>query len=105
MPHEPASATNPAAPHADMEATAHPTLHCQGDPTDSRPLLLASAWYSTKDLATRLRIDASTLRRWRTTQPPQGPPFISISERVVMYNAADIEEWLRSRRIAPSQAA
>lgn len=88
-----------------MEATAHPTLHYPGDPDASRPSLLASAWYSTKDLAARLRVDASTLRRWRTAQPPQGPPFVSISERVVMYSAADIEEWLRSRRIAPSRAA
>ncbi len=88
-----------------MEPPAHPTLHRQGDPADSRPPLLASSWYSTKDLASRLRVDASTLRRWRTAQPPQGPPFVSISERVVMYNAADIERWLHSRRIAPGQAA
>ncbi|MFE5934133.1 helix-turn-helix transcriptional regulator [Streptomyces sp. NPDC056470] len=105
MPHEPTSPTDLAAPHADMEATAHPTLHYQGNPTEGRTPLLASAWYSTKDLATRLRLDSSTLRRWRTAQPPQGPPFVSISDRVVMYSAADIEEWLHSRRITPSQAA
>ncbi|MCB8902081.1 MULTISPECIES: AlpA family transcriptional regulator [unclassified Streptomyces] len=94
-----------AAPNADMEAAAHPTLQYQSDPTDNRPPLLASAWYSTKDLATHLRVDTSTLRRWRTAQPPQGPPFVSISERVVMYSAIDIEEWLHSRRITPRRAA
>ncbi|MFF4871402.1 helix-turn-helix transcriptional regulator [Streptomyces sp. NPDC000961] len=98
MPDDPKSPTDLAASHAATEATAHPTLHY-------RPPLLANAWYSTKDLATRLRVDASTLRRWRTAQPPQGPPFVSISERVVMYSAADIEEWLHSRRVSPGQAA
>ncbi|MFE4983633.1 helix-turn-helix transcriptional regulator [Streptomyces sp. NPDC056664] len=105
MPHEPTSPMDFAAPNADMEAAAHPTLQYQSDPTDNRPPLLASAWYSTKDLATHLRVDTSTLRRWRTAQPPQGPPFVSISERVVMYSAIDIEEWLHSRRITPRRAA
>ncbi|WSU40524.1 helix-turn-helix domain-containing protein [Streptomyces sp. NBC_01089] len=68
---------------------------------DSRSPLLASAWYSTRELAAWLRVDASTLRRWRTARPPQGPPFVSVSERVVMYSANDVEEWLLSRRTNP----
>lgn len=105
LPAEPTSPADFAGPRTDEEVAAHPALHPQGNPANSRPPLLASAWYSTKDVASRLRIDASTLRRWRTAQPPQGPPFVSISERVVMYSAADIEEWLHSRRITPTQAA
>ncbi|MCM1948047.1 hypothetical protein NC315_22070 [Streptomyces sp. G2] len=45
------------------------------------------------------------MRRWRTSRPPQGPPFVSISERVVMYSAADVDEWLQSRRTAPNRKA
>lgn len=67
--------------------------------------LVSSAWYSTKDLAQQLRVDASTLRRWRTARPPQGPPFVQVSDRVIMYSALDVEEWLRSRRIDPQLAA
>ncbi|MCC9705935.1 hypothetical protein E4N62_12145 [Streptomyces sp. MNU76] len=48
-------------------------------------------------------MDASTLRRWRTAQPPQGPPFVTVSERVVMYSALDVEEWLRRRRTVPAK--
>ncbi|MEV0481846.1 hypothetical protein OG194_05585 [Streptomyces sp. NBC_01288] len=50
-------------------------------------------------------MDASTLRRWRTARPPQGPPFVSVSERVVMYSALDVEEWLHSRRTVPRREA
>ncbi|MGW0911011.1 helix-turn-helix transcriptional regulator [Streptomyces sp. NPDC002784] len=64
---------------------------------------MTSTWYSTSDLAACLRVDASTLRRWRTAQPPQGPPFVAISERVVMYSALDVEEWLRRRRTVPAK--
>ncbi|MCA1217844.1 helix-turn-helix domain-containing protein [Streptomyces sp. 8L] len=66
---------------------------------------MSNAWYSTKDLAALLHVDASTLRRWRTVRPPQGPPFVSVSERVIMYSALDVEEWLRSRRTIPCPEA
>ncbi|MFI6023672.1 helix-turn-helix transcriptional regulator [Streptomyces sp. NPDC051287] len=71
----------------------------------SNSSLLANGWYSTSDLAVCLHVDASTLRRWRTARPPQGPPFVSVSERVVMYSALDVEEWLRSRRTVPGGEA
>ncbi|GGN23303.1 helix-turn-helix domain-containing protein [Streptomyces fuscichromogenes] len=71
----------------------------------SRSSFLANGWYSTSDPAVCLRVDASTLRRWRAARPPQGPPFVSVSERVVMYSALDVEEWLRSRRTVPGREA
>ncbi|MFD4542703.1 helix-turn-helix transcriptional regulator [Streptomyces bauhiniae] len=71
----------------------------------SRSPFLAGGWLSTSDLAGCLHVDASTLRRWRTARPPQGPPFVSVSERVVMYSALDVEEWLRSRRTVPGREA
>ncbi|MFE5842511.1 hypothetical protein ACFQ7N_12780 [Streptomyces niveus] len=67
--------------------------------------ILANAWYSTSELAGHLRVDTSTPRRWRTARPPQGPPFVSVSDRVVMYSALDVEEWLRSRRTVPHREA
>ncbi|MEU1171753.1 helix-turn-helix transcriptional regulator [Streptomyces microflavus] len=72
---------------------------------DNQSFLLADAWYSTRDLAACLHVNTSTLRRWRTARPPQGPPFVAVSERVVMYSAVDIEEWLRRHRTVPRRDA
>ncbi|WP_084757926.1 helix-turn-helix transcriptional regulator [Micromonospora cremea] len=49
---------------------------------------------TTEDLARLLKVDPSTVRRWRTAKPAQGPPFIKLSERVTMYNVDDVERWL-----------
>ena len=69
------------------------------------PDLLAGRWYSTEELAVRLGVDPSTVRRWRTADPLQGPPFVRLSARVVVYNAEDVEAWLRKRRTDPESAA
>jgi hypothetical protein len=104
LPNEPIATIAKAEPHRDKETTANPaTPHHHAVSPDSQALLLTSAWYSTSDLAACLRVDASTLRRWRTVQPPQGPPFVTVSERVVMYSALDVEEWLRHRRTVPTK--
>lgn len=67
--------------------------------------LLRGEWLTTEELARVLGVDCSTVRRWRTSRPVQGPPFVQVSERVTMYSAFDVEQWLRSRRIDPSEAA
>ncbi|MGW3058543.1 helix-turn-helix transcriptional regulator [Streptomyces goshikiensis] len=69
------------------------------------PNLVTGQWLTTDELADILNVDASTLRRWRTARPPQGPPFIPVSDRVTLYSAIDVEHWLRSRRVDPAQAA
>ncbi|MEV7192705.1 helix-turn-helix domain-containing protein [Streptomyces sp. NPDC093510] len=104
MPNEPITTIANAEPHHEKEAAAYPAAprHHVVSPDNQAPLL-TNAWYSTSELATRLRVDASTLRRWRTAQPPQGPPFIPVSERVVMYSVLDVEEWLRRRRTVPAE--
>ncbi|MFJ7423650.1 helix-turn-helix domain-containing protein [Streptomyces uncialis] len=62
---------------------------------------LSGAWYSTGELARLLRVDPSTLRRWRTAHPRQGPPYVPVSGRVVLYSVRDVETWLAARRVTP----
>ncbi|MFE3000740.1 helix-turn-helix domain-containing protein [Nocardia sp. NPDC059246] len=64
----------------------------------------ASKWYTTEEVATFLKVDPSSLRRWRTAEPPQGPPFVSVSERVIRYSGTDVLAYLVSRRVDPTAA-
>jgi len=68
-------------------------------------MLLDGRWYASSELAELLRVDVSTIRRWRTARPPQGPAFVQISDRVYMYNSHDVETWLARRRIDPGDVA
>lgn len=63
--------------------------------------LLHSGWYTTEDVADLIGVDSSTLRRWRTSTPLQGPPFVRLTSRVTMYSVPDVQAWLASRRIDP----
>lgn len=72
---------------------------------DTTAELLSGRWYSTEELAKLLGVDASSIRRWRTSRPVQGPPFVKLSSRVTVYSALDVERWLRSRRVDPGRAA
>jgi predicted DNA-binding transcriptional regulator AlpA len=67
--------------------------------------LIAGRWYSTEELAALLGVDPSSIRRWRTARPPQGPPFVKLSARRTLYSAGDVETWLRQRRVDPGRAA
>lgn len=67
--------------------------------------LITSRWYSTEELAELLGVDPSSVRRWRTSRPPQGPPFVRLSARHTIYSTSDVEAWLRSRRTDPGRAA
>lgn len=58
-------------------------------------------WYTTEELARLVRVDPSTIRRWRTSRPRQGPPFVQLSYGVIRYNVDDVGEWLSNRRISP----
>ncbi|MBF6166222.1 helix-turn-helix domain-containing protein [Streptomyces gardneri] len=66
--------------------------------------LQESAWYTTEEVAVFLRVDASSLRRWRTARPPQGPPFVVVSDRVIRYSGADLMAYLKNKRIDPAAA-
>ena len=67
--------------------------------------LLSGGWLTTEELAGLLGVDPSTLRRWRTASPRQGPPFVPLSGRVTLYSAHDVRRWLATRRIDPDRAA
>ncbi len=64
----------------------------------------ADTLMTTEQLARMLGVDPSSVRRWRTAIPIQGPPFIRMSDRVVKYRRADVERWLSSRRVDPEVA-
>jgi Helix-turn-helix domain len=66
---------------------------------------LANGWLTTEELAKVIKVDPSTLRRWRTAKPLQGPPFYALSDRVTKYSVPDIEQWLAAHRIQPKVAA
>lgn len=67
--------------------------------------LLFGKWFTTEELAELLCVDASSVRRWRTSRPLQGPPFVNVSARVTLYSAVDVEQWLRRRRTDPDSKA
>jgi hypothetical protein len=62
------------------------------------------ALMTTEQLARMLGVDPSSVRRWRTSTPIQGLPFIRMSDRVVKYRRADVERWLDNRRVDPEVA-
>ncbi|MFC8383248.1 helix-turn-helix domain-containing protein [Nocardia sp. NPDC057272] len=66
--------------------------------------LVENAWYTTDEIAAVLKVDPSSLRRWRTATPPQGPPFFHLAGRVTRYLGADIIEYLRISRVDPRAA-
>ncbi|KAF0835719.1 helix-turn-helix transcriptional regulator [Nocardia caishijiensis] len=74
----------------------------------TRPDAVASLnendWYTTEEVAAVLKVDASSLRRWRTASPPQGPPFVHLTSRVTRYLGADVLAYVRRNRIDPAAA-
>jgi predicted DNA-binding transcriptional regulator AlpA len=67
--------------------------------------LLDGEWLSTEEVAKLLGVDPSTIRRWRTARPAQGPPFVRLSSRVTVYGTSDVRRWLERRRTDPERAA
>jgi hypothetical protein len=50
-----------------------------------------------REAAFYLKQKPRTLRLWRHTR---GLPFVRITSKVILYQKADIDEWLARRRIA-----
>jgi hypothetical protein len=61
-------------------------------------------FYTTKEMAKILKVDPSTLRRWRRLKIPKGPKATCISERTWRYYHADFVEWMNERRNAVGAA-
>jgi predicted DNA-binding transcriptional regulator AlpA len=66
---------------------------------------LDEEWWSTEEVAALVGVDASTIRRWRTARPAQGPPFVRLTSRVTKYVPADVRLWMRRHRTDPERAA
>lgn len=62
-------------------------------------------WRTTEEVAAILTVDPSTLRRWRTATPPQGPPFVRLTTRLTLYSIHDLQRWLAEHRIDPAGVA
>jgi len=62
------------------------------------------AMMTTEEVARLLRVDPSTIRRWRTGEPRHGPPYIRLSDRVVMYLPEDVFRWIAEHRVDPAAA-
>jgi Helix-turn-helix domain len=60
--------------------------------------------YTTEQVAKLLKVDESSLRRWRTACPPQGPAFVQLSARVTRYMRADVDAYLQRNRVDPMAA-
>ncbi|GLZ15657.1 hypothetical protein Acsp04_58920 [Actinomadura sp. NBRC 104425] len=67
--------------------------------------LCEERYLTTEEVAALIGVDPSTLRRWRTGRPMQGPPFVKVSESVTRYSVTDVREWLLSRRVDPAKVA
>lgn len=72
--------------------------------TGDMPALTADSWYTTEEVAALLEVHPSSLRRWRTAVPPQGPPFVHLSGRVTRYLGEDLLAYLRRNRTDPAAA-
>ncbi|WP_107503981.1 helix-turn-helix transcriptional regulator [Actinacidiphila yanglinensis] len=82
-----------------ISVTSAPTAGLAPEVTP--PGLTNSCLLTTREVARLLRVDGSSVRRWRAERPPQGPPFIRLSERVVLYDVDDLQTWLKDRRTTP----
>ncbi|WP_236655655.1 helix-turn-helix transcriptional regulator [Streptacidiphilus carbonis] len=95
----------PSINRPSLSAVSFPDRRVAGRRRSDAHDLLHSGWYTTEQVADLIGVDASTLRRWRTTTPLQGPPFVQLSPRVTEYSVPDVERWLRSRRVTPEETS
>ena len=55
---------------------------------------------SEDEVAARLKVARGTLRTWRNRG--QGPAFVKAGD-LLRYRVADVQAWVESRRVVPSQ--
>jgi transposase len=57
----------------------------------------------TDEVAERLGVKVRTVQDWRCRTRKEGklvgPPFIAISDRLVVYDEAELLDWLEARRV------
>jgi predicted DNA-binding transcriptional regulator AlpA len=55
----------------------------------------ASDFLRTDEAAKVLTVSAGTLAQWRRTN--QGPPYFRLGPRTIVYQRADLEDWLKAQ--------
>lgn len=63
---------------------------------------MSDCYLSERDFCTRYDVRPRTAQRWRVTG--DGPPFVRVGPRRVLYRLTDCEAWAQSRTFA-SRAA
>ncbi|MGW2153997.1 helix-turn-helix transcriptional regulator [Nonomuraea sp. NPDC001699] len=77
----------------------------QATPAEAHDNDAPHLWRTTEEVAAILTVDPSTLRRWRSAKPPQGPPFVRLTTRLTLYSVQDLQQWLAKHRIDPGEVA
>ncbi|MFD0261777.1 helix-turn-helix domain-containing protein [Kitasatospora indigofera] len=95
-------------PHAPIP-TARPTVPAPHTPPAASVCICADAGtptvlYTNEEAARILKVSVTTLRRWRSQEPAQGPAFIRIGGRI-SYRHQDLADYLSNNRVVPGVAA
>jgi len=48
----------------------------------------------TEEVSAIIRVPVGTLRRWRSQEPPVGPPSFSLNGFRVVYRKSKVREWI-----------
>lgn len=62
--------------------------------------MINNLYLTAQEAANFLRVSIPTLERWRTLGA--GPPFVRCGRRI-LYRVQDLEDWLASQRVSPSE--
>lgn len=63
---------------------------------------MQDVYFTEQQFSERYQVPRRTAQRWRTTG--EGPAFVRLGKRRVLYRLTDIEQWLASRTFS-SRAA
>lgn len=54
------------------------------------------------ELAEEIHVSEATLRQWRWQN--QGPPYVKVGTKRVVYRRADVARWLDAQTVTPGAA-
>ncbi len=59
----------------------------------------------TEEVSAIIRVPVGTLRRWRSQQPPVGPPCFSLNGFRVVYRKSKLLEWVLQQEASAGRAS